>query len=136
MNKTKRSMVIIDDEVNVLKMLSELVETKGWSVFAVPTGEAGVDVIKEEEVDVVLLDVTLPGKSGLEVLRDIKKEKKMTMTPEDVAANIPPAGFWEKRARGMVSTQPKVMIKMPITRYSMRVFLGCLSKYLSSVICL
>lgn len=76
MIKPKGSMVIIDDEVNVLKMLSELFEAKGWNVFAVPTGEAGVDVIKEEEINIVLLDITLPGKSGLDILKEIKKEKK------------------------------------------------------------
>ena len=66
------SMLIVDDEGEALKLFREIFESRGWRVFTVPTGEAALGVMEREKIDIVLLDIRLPAKSGIEVLKDIK----------------------------------------------------------------
>ncbi len=65
-------IVIIDDEKGMLHFLKKLFEINKFQVFAFETGESGIDFIKENRVDTVLLDVRLPDISGEEVLKEIK----------------------------------------------------------------
>ncbi len=69
-------IVIIDDDVNILTSLDMLLDSEGFeTIETFETGKAGIDFIRNNAVDVVLLDLNLPEISGLEILQIIKKEK-------------------------------------------------------------
>ena len=68
----KGRVLIVDDEVNVQRSLRGVLEDSGYEVQTLGSGEECIDVLDETTVDVVLLDVWLPGKDGLEVLEEIK----------------------------------------------------------------
>ena len=61
-------ILIIDDEQNLRRMLRALLEGDGLSVLEADSAEAGFRLLREHEPDTILLDVALPGASGLEVL--------------------------------------------------------------------
>ena len=63
----------IDDEIDSLKSQIMFLENKGYEVKALTNGFDGIDYIKESLVDVVLLDETMPGITGLETLAKIKE---------------------------------------------------------------
>jgi YesN/AraC family two-component response regulator len=63
----------IDDEMESLKSQIMFLETKGYKVNSLSNGFDAVDYVKENEVDVVLLDESMPGISGLETLQKIKE---------------------------------------------------------------
>src|SRR3978361_1102052 len=63
----------IDDEIDSLKSQIMFLELKGYEVKALTNGFDGIDYVKENMVDVVLLDETMPGISGLETLAKIKE---------------------------------------------------------------
>lgn len=63
----------IDDEIDSLKSQMLFLESKGYEINAVSNGFDGIDYVKENTVDVVLLDETMPGISGLETLSKIKE---------------------------------------------------------------
>jgi len=73
MAEHKIKILIIDDEKNIRLTLRDILEDDGHQVLEAGTGEAGVDLLKRENADLVLLDVRLPGMDGIEVLKAIKK---------------------------------------------------------------
>jgi DNA-binding NtrC family response regulator len=69
-------IVIIDDETGMLHFLEKLFQIKGFSVHTFETGTAGIEFIKNNTLDAVLLDIKLPDIDGLEVLKQIKNINK------------------------------------------------------------
>jgi DNA-binding NtrC family response regulator len=65
------SILIIDDEADIRESLETLLEMEGYSVAASESAEEGLARIAERPFDLVLLDLALPDKSGMEVLREI-----------------------------------------------------------------
>ena len=61
-------ILVVDDEPNIRRLLASLLEAEGYAVRTAGTGEDGLAAVAEREPDVVLLDLALPGASGLEVL--------------------------------------------------------------------
>src|SRR4029450_11471297 len=64
-------ILIIDDDKSLLESYTVLLEDE-FQVFTAETGEAGLDLLRYEDVHLVLLDIRLPGIDGIEVLRRIK----------------------------------------------------------------
>ncbi len=68
----KRALVI-DDEAGIRETLSGILRDEGFEVRSCEDGESGLEACKGEDYDVVLLDVWLPGRDGLEILEDIRR---------------------------------------------------------------
>ena len=68
-------ILIIDDEENIRKTLREILEDEGHDVLLADDGETGMRLFREETPDVVLLDIQMPRKDGLEVLAEIKESR-------------------------------------------------------------
>src|ERR1700712_4483176 len=63
----------VDDEMESLKSQIMFLENKGYEVHSLSNGFDAVDYVKDHEVDVVLLDESMPGITGLETLQKIKE---------------------------------------------------------------
>ena len=68
------NVLLIDDEEQFLKSTKTLLEKRACNVFAVANGWLGLEILKEKRIDVVILDVKMPGIDGIEVLRRIKEK--------------------------------------------------------------
>ncbi len=68
------SVLLVDDEVEFLETLLKRLKKRKLDVSGVHSGEAALDFLKVKPVDVVVLDVKMPGMDGLETLRAMKKE--------------------------------------------------------------
>ena len=77
----KKTILAVDDEVHILELLKYNLETNGYTVITVETGEAALDLLSNEKIDAVLLDVMLPQIDGLEVLRRIRNTEKIKKIP-------------------------------------------------------
>jgi|SoiMethySBSTD1v2_1073268.scaffolds.fasta_scaffold187810_2 two-component system response regulator PilR (NtrC family) len=66
------NILIIDDEEVLQDVLSSLIRREGHLVSQARTGEEGLDMLEREDIDLVLLDMMLPGMQGNEVLRQIR----------------------------------------------------------------
>lgn len=67
-----KSILVIDDEPVLQDVLGSLLEGNGFDYHKAMTAEEGMRVLRDEEIDVVLLDLMLPDRSGLDLLPEIK----------------------------------------------------------------
>lgn len=74
MNKT---ILIIEDEENIARVLKLELEYEGYEVLVEYNGKSGLEVVLNSKVDLVLLDVMLPGYNGMEVLRRIRNTNSL-----------------------------------------------------------
>jgi len=69
------AVLIIDDEAEIRESLQTLLELEGFAVETAATGEAGLQRIGEHPFDLILLDLTLPGRNGMEILAEIRSHE-------------------------------------------------------------
>ncbi len=70
----KGKILIIDDEKNILAVLSEILEDDEHFVRTAENGENGLKILRKEEIELVLLDIKLPDWNGIDLLKLIKTE--------------------------------------------------------------
>jgi DNA-binding response OmpR family regulator len=70
-------VLLIDDEPQFVEVLAERLEARGFAVQTALTGDEGLAKLQEQEADVVILDVQMPGRDGVETLREIKRIKPL-----------------------------------------------------------
>ena len=70
----KGSILVVDDELDIRDSLEQLLRTEGYRAEAASTAEEGLRKIEGGVFDLVLLDISLPGSNGLDVLKSIKSE--------------------------------------------------------------
>jgi len=69
-----QNILIIDDEQSILEVISEMLGEEKYRIFQAKDGEKGLDIIKNNPVDLVLCDMKMSPISGLEVLKRARKE--------------------------------------------------------------
>ncbi|MEH7417426.1 response regulator transcription factor, partial [Neobacillus drentensis] len=74
----KTHILVIEDEAQIARVLKMELEYEGYQVTVEHTGKSGLETALESDVDLILLDVMLPGVSGIEVLRRFRKDNKRT----------------------------------------------------------
>lgn len=72
-------ILIIEDEIKIAHSLQQVLEGEGYAVSTAVTGEEGFFLINTEVFDVVILDVMLPGRSGLEILEALRRRDNQTL---------------------------------------------------------
>lgn len=78
MDNTKQAVVlIVEDEVASMNLLASYLENEGYQVLKAVSGDEASNIISTEAIDVVLLDINLPGKDGLTVLKEIRVNTSM-----------------------------------------------------------
>ena len=66
-------VLLVDDDLQLCQMLAEYLKAEGYALATVHDGEAGVEAASAGNVDVVVMDITMPVMDGFEALRQIRK---------------------------------------------------------------
>ncbi|MBI3624681.1 MAG: sigma-54-dependent Fis family transcriptional regulator [Candidatus Rokubacteria bacterium] len=66
-------ILIVDDEEGIREILSRLVQKEGFEPLAAPDGETALQLLSRESLDILLLDIRMPGLDGMEILRRAKE---------------------------------------------------------------
>ena len=74
----KIRILLVDDEKEYVETLAERLRTRGFHVTEAFSGDEALEKLKEFNFDVTILDVLMPGMSGIEALKEIKKLKPLT----------------------------------------------------------
>ena len=69
----KGTILVVDDEIEIREGLEALLTSEGFDVTPADTGEAGLQRLEDRPFDLMLLDVSLPDRNGLELLREIRR---------------------------------------------------------------
>lgn len=70
----KEKILIVDDEIGIIDTVSGILEDEGYSTFTAQDAETALNILEKEEIDLVFLDVWLPGMSGIETIKKIKEK--------------------------------------------------------------
>jgi DNA-binding response OmpR family regulator len=74
-------VLIVEDELNILEALNFVLSRDGWDVRGHGKGDSAVAEVARVAPDLVILDMMLPGRSGLEILRDLRASKATRRLP-------------------------------------------------------
>ncbi len=67
------TILVVDDEPSILKALQGILEDEGYEILLADSGEEALGIVREKPVDLVFLDIWLPGRDGVEVLKETKE---------------------------------------------------------------
>ncbi|MEH6526925.1 MAG: response regulator [Sneathiella sp.] len=81
-------ILVCDDEVDVREMLKEYLEKRGFKVSEAGNGVELRDVIEKDEIDLILLDINMPGEDGLSILRSVRAEKDICVVMLTAAGEV------------------------------------------------
>jgi len=70
----KGKVLIVDDEQGILDTLSGILEDEGYKAVTTVDAETAMDIVEKEEIDLIFLDVWLPGMNGIEAIKRIKEK--------------------------------------------------------------
>jgi DNA-binding response OmpR family regulator len=76
-----KRVLVIEDEPNIIEALSFILSRDGWTVHTHSDGVNANERIRATPPDLVILDVMLPGKSGFDILRDLRADPEMQALP-------------------------------------------------------
>ena len=74
-------ILVIDDDENIRTSLYDILNMENYRVVTESDGHRAIDVIREQKPDVILLDVNMPGMSGIEITKIIKDDPQLRLIP-------------------------------------------------------
>jgi two-component system alkaline phosphatase synthesis response regulator PhoP len=81
MTTDKRKILIVEDEKDIRELLRYNLEQEGFRVLEAEEGELALALVRRERPALVILDIMLPGMSGLDICRTIRRDEEMQRVP-------------------------------------------------------
>jgi DNA-binding response OmpR family regulator len=78
---SKQSVLVVDDDPNNLKLVSASLTLEGYEVVCASSGEEGLEILAGRSIDLLLLDVRMPGLDGIEVCRRVREQPRFSRMP-------------------------------------------------------
>ena len=69
-------ILVVDDEVQIRELLREALQSNGYEVISAPTVPQGLAVLGQKPFDLILIDVNIPGESGVSLVKKIRASRK------------------------------------------------------------
>lgn len=85
---SKKKVCIIDDDPDLREIYLTKFNQEGFDVSLAVDGEEGLQIIREKHPDIILLDLQMPVKNGIEVLQELDKDEAFSKIPVIVLTNI------------------------------------------------
>jgi len=125
---TNYSILIVDDEILTLNTLKKALERENYEVYIADSGEKALDIVSTVKPHLILLDLMLPGISGLEVLKHIKTSESETivimMTAYEIlekAVEAMKLGAYDYLLKPFKITELKSTIRRSLETLSLRI---------------
>lgn len=72
-----KKILVVDDEVKILEVVKALLESKGFIVYTAENADRAFEIFNNEPISLILLDLMLPGTSGEEICKTIRKKSRV-----------------------------------------------------------
>jgi len=102
-------ILVIDDEPDIVDFLTTLFEDNGFETLSAHNGQEGLDLAGKHRPDLITLDITMPGKSGVTVFKELRSDPDLSHVPVFIITGVhefrqmlysrsllPPEGYMEK----------------------------------------
>ena len=76
-----KRVLLIEDEPNIIEAISFILSRDGWTVHTHEDGQTAMDKVTALPPDMIILDVMLPGRSGFDILRDLREHEATRRIP-------------------------------------------------------
>ena len=76
-----KHVLLVEDEINIIEAIRFLLSREGWQVDTHSDGATALATIRDMRPDLVVLDYMLPGKSGLDILTELRADPEFTSLP-------------------------------------------------------
>ncbi|MSU75081.1 MAG: response regulator [Candidatus Magasanikbacteria bacterium] len=83
-----KTILIVEDELPLLRALTQKFEKEGFVILQAKDGVEGLAMAKSHHPDLILLDLLLPGLSGMEILRDLRRDEWGVSVPVIILTNL------------------------------------------------
>ena len=94
-------VLIVEDNEKNMKLARDVLQAKGYSTLEAVTGEDGVRLAKEKRPDLVLMDIQLPGISGIDALKELRSDAQTEKIPvAALTASVTPTDRTQIAAAG------------------------------------
>lgn len=70
-----QTVLIIEDDHNILLMIKRMLEPFGFDIKLASNGQEGLDLFQKLDVDLVITDIIMPEKEGLEIIREMRRAR-------------------------------------------------------------
>jgi two-component system phosphate regulon response regulator PhoB len=113
-----KKVLIVDDDVDIRKVVSKLVEKSGYITIEAKNGVEGMGKVREDKPDLIILDILMPKESGIRMYRELKIEEALKDIPVIVLSAIPKKSFFRSQKvldefAGQSVPEPEAYIEKP-----------------------
>ncbi|MFC1679077.1 response regulator [Elusimicrobiota bacterium] len=84
----KKRILIIEDEPHVSKYIRMFLEDAGFEILCADDGQSGMDLLRKERPDLVILDLMMPKKTGTDFYKRLTRDKELAGTPVIVVSGL------------------------------------------------
>ncbi len=114
-----KKVLIVDDDPDVRLFNVTVVEENGYTPIEAANGEEGLEKVKKEKPDLVLLDVLMPKQSGIRLYRELKTSKALKDIPVVILSGIAKRTFLRSQKAltefgGEEVPEPEVYLEKPV----------------------
>ena len=83
-----KKILIVDDEPDIIAFLSALLDENGYTSVSAKDGTEGLELLRDEKPDLVLLDLMMPKKSGITMFQELRKDPDLSSVPVVVVTGV------------------------------------------------
>lgn len=76
-----QQILVVDDDKSIINIVQAYLEQAGYSVLAASNGTIAMNILHEKRPDLLILDLMLPDRDGLDITRSIRQDKRLATTP-------------------------------------------------------
>lgn len=83
-----KKILIIDDEPDVITFISAVLGEHGYESIGAKDGIEGLEILRKEKPDLILLDLMMPKKSGITMFKELRKDPELSETPVIIETGV------------------------------------------------
>lgn len=83
-----KKILIVDDEPDTITFISTVLEENGYTSLSAKDGVEGLDLLRKDKPDLILLDLMMPRKSGITMFQELRKDPSLSHIPVVVVTGV------------------------------------------------
>jgi two-component system, cell cycle response regulator DivK len=109
-----KKILIVDDDPDTVAYLTAFLRDEGYAATSASDGAEGIERMRTERPDLMLLDVEMPGPSGIRVWLDVQQDQELRKTPVIFVTGVPQFDMFDKDCRP--APVPLAVVDKPVNR--------------------